>query len=123
MEISHYVELYLQYHRIARSAGTNILRARGVVRGYTNWGECLLPRPTTKYQSQYRTGNYFIMRFDSSVAAQQDLQRLLGLDPRMIRWSIVKMAHRLGGKGGGLEKYPGKLPWLGPDAKQSFESF
>ena len=84
--------------RIARAAGQQILSSRGVIRGLTNWGPFLLPKPTTKHQARHHTGHYFIMRFDASAATQQSVRRSLGLDPRMIRFSVVKIGDRLGGK-------------------------
>jgi hypothetical protein len=38
------------------------------------------------------------MRFDASATTQQSVRRSLGLDPRMIRFSVVKIGDRLGGK-------------------------
>lgn len=35
------------------------------------------------------------MRFDASSAAQNTVRRILGLDPRMIRFSVVKLAEKL----------------------------
>ncbi|KLJ09673.1 hypothetical protein EMPG_14902 [Blastomyces silverae] len=35
------------------------------------------------------------MRFDSSSAVQQSVRRTLGLDPRMIRFSVVKLGDKL----------------------------
>lgn len=35
------------------------------------------------------------MRFDSSSAVQQSVRRTLGLDPRMIRFSVVKLGNKL----------------------------
>jgi ribosomal protein S6 len=84
--------------RIARTAGQQILSSRGVIRGITNWGPFLLPKPTTKHQSQHHTGHYFVMRFDASASTQQSVRRSLGLDPRMIRFSVVKIGDRLGGR-------------------------
>lgn len=55
------------------------------------------------------------MRFDSSADTQHEIRRTLGLDPRMVRFSIVKMGHRLsggwGGKLGAMEDIPGKVEW------------
>lgn len=98
-------------YRIARTAGQQVLRSNGVVRGYTNWGPFLLPRPTTKHQTQHHQGHYFLMRFDSSAETQQEIRRTLGLDPRMIRFSVVKLGDKLGGKQGAMEEIPGKVQW------------
>jgi small subunit ribosomal protein S6 len=80
---------------IAYTAGLQVLRSGGVVRGITNWGQFRLPRPTVKHQSQYSTGYHFIMRFDSSASVQISIRRTLGLDPRMIRFSVVKLGSTL----------------------------
>lgn len=81
--------------RIARNAGIQVLRSGGVVRGYTNWGTFRLPKPTTKHQARYTEGHHFIMRFDSSGAVQKAVRRTLGLDPRMVRFSVVKLGEKL----------------------------
>ena len=77
--------------RIARTAGNQVLTAGGVVRGITNWGTFLLPKPARKQGATYHNGHYFIMRFDSSAKTQHAVKRTLGLDPRMIRYSMVKV--------------------------------
>lgn len=43
----------------------------------------------------YHQGHYFILRFDSSAKTQHAVRRTLGLDPRMIRYSVVKMGSKL----------------------------
>lgn len=83
-------------YRIARNTGIQVLRSGGVVRGYTNWGTFRLPKPTTKHQARYTEGHHFIMRFDASAPVQSAVQRTLGLDPRMIRFSVIKMGNTLG---------------------------
>jgi small subunit ribosomal protein S6 len=85
----------LTVNRIARNAGIQVLRSGGVVRGYTNWGTFRLPKPTTKHQARYTDGHHFIMRFDASGAVQSAVRRTLGLDPRMIRFSVVKLGDKL----------------------------
>lgn len=81
--------------RIARTAGNQVLTAGGVVRGLTNWGTFLLPKPARKQGATYHNGHYFIMRFDSSAKTQHAVKRTLGLDPRMIRYSMVKVGTKL----------------------------
>lgn len=76
---------------IARTSGNLILRSGGVIRGLTNWGTFTLPKRTRKHQAIYTSGHYFLMRFDSSSHAQDELKKTLGLDPRMIRFSSVKL--------------------------------
>jgi small subunit ribosomal protein S6 len=52
------------------------------------------------------------MRFDASAQTQHGLRRSLGLEPRLLRFSVVKMAERLSGvagTGGEAEE------WMGVD--------
>ncbi|GES59124.1 37S ribosomal protein Mrp17 [Aspergillus terreus] len=93
--------------RIARNAGIQVLRSGGVVRGYTNWGTFRLPKPTTKHQARYTEGQHFIMRFDASGAVQTAVRRTLGLDPRMIRFSVVKLGDKLEE----IKDVDGKVEW------------
>jgi small subunit ribosomal protein S6 len=78
-----------------KNAGQIILRSGGVIRGVTNWGSYLLPKPFRKERVLHRTGHHFVMRFDSSALGQHSLRRTLGLDPRLLRYSIVKMGESL----------------------------
>ncbi|KAK5117798.1 hypothetical protein LTR85_008773 [Meristemomyces frigidus] len=80
---------------IAKTTGNIILSAGGVVRGITNWGTFLLPKPARKQGAIYNQGHYFILRFDSGAKTQHAVRRTLGLDPRMIRYSVVKMGSTL----------------------------
>ncbi len=107
--------------RIARNAGSIILRSSGVVRGITNWGPFLLPRPKTAHQTHHHNGHYFLMRFDSSAATQAAMCRSLKLDPRMIRFSVIKLAQRLGTRGqiAGVEAIEGKVDWMATEGRGS----
>ncbi|BCR97288.1 mitochondrial 37S ribosomal protein bS6m [Aspergillus luchuensis] len=92
---------------IARNAGIQVLRSGGVVRGFTNWGTFRLPRPTTKHQARYKEGHHFIMRFDASGPVQSAVRRTLGLDPRMVRFSVVKLGDKLEE----IKHVDGKVEW------------
>lgn len=81
--------------RIARTTGSLILTRGGVIRGLTNWGTFHLPKPARKQGALYHQGHYFILRFDSDGRTQHAVRRTLGLDPRMIRYSVVKMGDKL----------------------------
>ena len=79
------------------------------MRGITNWGTFLLPYPARKQGATYHSGHYFILRFDSSAKTQHAVRRTLGLDPRMIKYSLVKM----GEKFEDIAKVGGKAEWNG----------
>jgi small subunit ribosomal protein S6 len=99
------------FYSICRNTGLQVLRNKGVIRGITNWGQFDLPRPITKHQTQHHLGHYFIMQFDSSVAVQTEIKRNLGLDPRMIRFSVVKLGNKLGTTQESMEHFDGKIQW------------
>ncbi|KAI9879857.1 MAG: hypothetical protein M1830_006709 [Pleopsidium flavum] len=80
---------------IAKTAGSLVLNSGGVIRGITNWGHFLLPKPTRKHQAKHYSGYYFIMRFDSSGEVQEKVRTTLGLDPRMIKFGVVKLGATL----------------------------
>ncbi|KAL4809414.1 ribosomal protein S6 [Aspergillus unguis] len=92
---------------IARNAGTLVLRSGGVIRGYTNWGVFRLPKVTTKHQARYTDGHHFIMRFDAASPVQLGIRRTLALDPRMIRFSVVKLGDKLDE----IKDVPGRVEW------------
>lgn len=101
--------------RIAKTTGSIVLSSRGVVRGFTNWGTFLLPKPipqvgaTSQSATKYHTGHYFIMRFDASPKTQHVIRKTLGLDPRLLRHSVVKMGTKLED----IKDIPGVAPWSG----------
>ena len=64
-------------------------------------------------------GHYFIMQFDSSAAVQAEVRRNLGLDPRMIRFSVVKLGDKLGTKQSSIEHMDGNIQWKSPKADSS----
>jgi small subunit ribosomal protein S6 len=84
-----------------------------VIRGVSNWGVFSLPKPTSVHQMRHRTGHYFAMRFDASIATQEAVRRVLAKDPRMIRHSAVRLGDgkletlsKFGGGGEGGKKTP-----------------
>lgn len=83
---------------IARIAGREILRNKGVIRGITNWGVSQLhngARGKTG-KTTHHAGHWFIMRFDASSQTQHNIRRLMGLEPRLLRCTVVRMGHKLG---------------------------
>ncbi|KAI1326668.1 ribosomal protein S6 [Xylariaceae sp. FL0255] len=80
-----------EVREIATAAGQTVLKNRGVIRGLSNWGVFSLPKATSAAQVRYSTGHYFAMRFDASVSTQEEVRRILKSDPRVIRYSSVKL--------------------------------
>ena len=105
--LSHFRLATNAMNRIARNAGAQVIRSGGVVRGFTNWGAFRLPKVTTKHQARYSEGHHFIMRFDASGPVQTSIRRTLGLDPRMINFSVVKLGDKLEE----IKDVEGKVEW------------
>ena len=93
--------------RIAITAGNIILNANGVVRGVTDWGTFTLPKPVRKLGTKYAVGHHFILRFDSNARTQHAVKRALSLDPRIIRYGVVKMGSKLSE----IKDIAGKAAW------------
>jgi small subunit ribosomal protein S6 len=94
----HKLTTHLSLHSICRTTGNLILSSGGVVRGITNWGVFRLPKPTkglTRGGTRANAGHYFIVRFDSNAATQAEVKRILKLEPRMLRFSVVKLGTSL----------------------------
>ncbi|EFE38280.1 37S ribosomal protein Mrp17 [Trichophyton verrucosum HKI 0517] len=47
------------------------------------------------------------MRFDAAAPVQKEMRRTLGLDPRMIRYSVVKLGSTLKE----VKDVPGRIEW------------
>ncbi|PHH59103.1 hypothetical protein CDD81_3798 [Ophiocordyceps australis] len=78
---------------IAFTIGSSILRSGGVIRGVANWGVYQLPRPITSHQTNYTHGHHFVVRYDSSSTAHQELRNNLRLEPRMLRTAHVRLGN------------------------------
>jgi Ribosomal protein S6 len=63
------------------------------------------------------------MRFDSSAATQAAMCRALKLDPRMIRFTVIKLAQRLGTRGqiAGVEAVEGRVDWMAVESWKDTE--
>lgn len=76
---------------IAKTCGLTVLNGGGVVRGIQNWNHMLLPRRVTKHQANHDSAHYFVMKFDSNAKTQEKVRSMLGLDPRMVKFSVVRL--------------------------------
>ncbi|KAF3930691.1 hypothetical protein ABW19_dt0208314 [Dactylella cylindrospora] len=63
----------------------------GVIRGINNWEVTYLPKKVRKHQATHKIGHYFLMRFDCDPQTQKVVRDTLGVDPRMLKFSVVKM--------------------------------
>ena len=86
------------------TAGQQVLRSGGVVRGIENWGVFALPNKIIKYSQGHNQGHYFVMRFDASAGAQAKVTTTMRMDPRVLRVTSVRLGD---GKLGNVATYSG----------------
>jgi small subunit ribosomal protein S6 len=75
---------------IIKLIGKQIVNNRGVIRSIENWGLRPLPQIMNKNRRSNVVGSHFFLKFDSSPAVQNEINRVLQQDPRMIRAIVVK---------------------------------
>jgi small subunit ribosomal protein S6 len=92
---------------IVQTAGSLVLQQGGVIRSLANWGVFALPRAVSRNQMRHYNGHYFVMRYDASVATQEQVRTTLGLDPRVVRSTSVRLGD---GKLGKLARFGG-IEW------------
>jgi small subunit ribosomal protein S6 len=107
MPTSSYL-LHADLSRIVRTTGSLVLNSGGSIRGIKNWGIFSLPKKTRKHQELRTEGHYFVMRYDASSQTQQNVRKTLGLDPRMIKFSSVKLGD---GTLESISKISGNMSW------------
>lgn len=78
-----------------------------MIRSLSNWGVFALPRAVSRNQMRHYNGHYFVMRYDASVRTQEQVRQTLGLDPRVVRSTSVKLGD---GKLERLSKF-GSIEW------------
>lgn len=81
----------------------------GVIRGINNWDVTFLPKKIRKHQATHVEGHYFLMRFDCNAETQKVVRDTLGVDPRMLKFSVVKMGT---GKLEDISRVTGNVKWF-----------
>ena len=79
---------------VARLAGNTILERNGVIRGIVNMGVMQLPQRMKSFKASYIEGHYFLLRFYSGPYVIRDIKRVLKMDPRLIRYNVVKLGSK-----------------------------
>ncbi|KAF3904172.1 hypothetical protein AA313_de0207148 [Arthrobotrys entomopaga] len=80
---------------VIKTVGMQVLTNGGVIRGINNWDVTHLPKKIRKHQASHSMGHYFLMRFDCDPSTQKIVRDTLGVDPRMLKFSVVKMGDKL----------------------------
>ena len=68
-----------------------ILSQRGVIRSVANWGQSLLSAPVRRNMQRHEFGHHTVMRFDCAPGTQAAVKKMLMVDPRVIKWTLVRL--------------------------------
>ncbi|EMR09852.1 ribosomal protein S6 [Pneumocystis murina B123] len=80
---------------LAKTSGSTIINKGGIIRGFEDWGNLILPKKKKKHQQIHHEGRHWTMLFDSNPQAQLEINKILRLDPRVINYSIIKLGSKL----------------------------
>ncbi|KAG5518595.1 hypothetical protein PMAC_002991 [Pneumocystis sp. 'macacae'] len=80
---------------LVKTSGSIIINKGGIIRELEDWGNMVLPKKIKKHQQIHYEGHHWTMLFDSNPQTQHEINRILKLDPRIIRYSIIKLGNKL----------------------------
>ncbi|KZT44210.1 hypothetical protein SISSUDRAFT_1039495 [Sistotremastrum suecicum HHB10207 ss-3] len=90
---AHYAE-YNFIRDLVRSTAMHVMDRGGVVRDLDYWGPRALPQRMRRHGAWHNVSDYWTMHFDASPATLKSLNTTLRADPRVVRWSMIKLGHR-----------------------------
>ncbi|KAJ7287433.1 ribosomal protein S6 [Mycena rebaudengoi] len=88
---AHFPE-YKHIHNLVQQSANHILDAGGVVRKIDSWGTQTLPQRMRRHGNYHEIGDYWTMHFDTSPRTLLSLHSIMRRDPRVIRWTVLKLA-------------------------------
>ncbi|KAF9451941.1 hypothetical protein P691DRAFT_698162 [Macrolepiota fuliginosa MF-IS2] len=89
-----------EYHHIrelVRQSATHIMNAGGVVRKVESWGTMQLPQRMKKKRTNAyeHIGDYWTLHCDTSPQTLRSLNNFMRRDPRVLRWTVLKLGDRV----------------------------
>ncbi|KAH9847635.1 ribosomal protein S6 [Lenzites betulinus] len=91
---AHYPE-YKHIKDLVTRAASHVLDNGGVVRRLDSWGTQTLPQRMRRAKVYHRIGDYWTMQFDASPATLRGLNNIMRHDPRVIRWTSLKVGEKV----------------------------
>ncbi|KAF7296132.1 hypothetical protein MKEN_01428400 [Mycena kentingensis (nom. inval.)] len=79
---------------LVHQTATHVLDAGGVVRKIDSWGTRALPQRMRRHGNYHEIADYWTMHFDTAPRTLLSLNKIMRQDPRVIRWTILKLASR-----------------------------
>ncbi|KAI5890665.1 uncharacterized protein SCHCODRAFT_02632529 [Schizophyllum commune H4-8] len=85
---------YKHIKELVRQSAQHVMHAGGVVRSIDSWGTRMLPQRMRRHRQAYNYGDYWTLHFDTAPRTLRSLNGIMRQDPRVIRWSVLKLAER-----------------------------
>ncbi|UZJ56692.1 hypothetical protein CBS101457_006012 [Exobasidium rhododendri] len=83
------------FRDLIRSTSRLVLDHGGAVRGLQYWGKRTLPQRARRHQQWHTEGDHFLLHFDTNPRVLSTLSSRLQADPRVIKWTTLKLGERL----------------------------
>lgn len=80
---------------LIRTTSRLLIDNGGAVRGTQYWGRRTLPQKARRHQQWHTEGDHFLMQFDTNPRVLNTLSSRLRSDPRVIKWTTLKLGERL----------------------------
>ncbi|CDZ97222.1 Mitochondrial ribosomal protein MRP17 [Phaffia rhodozyma] len=91
---SHY-DKYKPIRDLVRSTALHIMEHGGHVRTIKSWGTQTLPEKMRRHKVTHEVGDYFVVEFDCSPITLKALDDQYRVDPRVIRWTNIKLGDKI----------------------------
>ncbi|KAF8161175.1 ribosomal protein S6 [Crassisporium funariophilum] len=93
--ISPHIKQYQHIRELVRQSAMHVMNSGGVVRKINSWGTRTLPQRMKRTAGPQRLGDYWTLHFDASPATLRSLNGIMRRDPRVLRWTVLKLADEL----------------------------
>jgi len=95
--ISAHVSKYQHIRELVRQSAMHVMNSGGVVRKINSWGTQTLPQKMKRNGPLQSVGDYWTLHFDASPRTLRSLNGIMRRDPRVLRWTVLKLADDLEG--------------------------
>ncbi|KAG5353766.1 putative 28S ribosomal protein S6, mitochondrial [Termitomyces sp. J132] len=93
--ITTHVNKYTHIKELVRQTATHLLNAGSVVRDIKYMGTLTLPQRMRRHKAIHTCGDYWTLHFDTAPRTLRTLNAIMRRDPRVIRWTVLKLADKV----------------------------
>ncbi|TFK20770.1 hypothetical protein FA15DRAFT_646540 [Coprinopsis marcescibilis] len=93
--ITKHFKEYKHIRELIRQSATHVMNSGGVVRKIESWGTKTLPQRMKRQGPYVNEGDYWSLYFDTSPKTLRSLNGIMRRDPRVLRWTVLKLADKV----------------------------